>query len=163
MGLTKKSVVGMLAIGIVAAGMIVSRHAVAAPQAAGASGYHLIKKVKLGGTGSWDYLTVDQATHRVFISRATKVIVVDPTTEKILGEIPDTPGVHGIALAAEFNRGYTTNGRTSNSTIFDMTTLKKLGEAKTDKDPEMRKKAVFWLGQSHDPRVAQFLSDLINK
>ena len=136
MGLTKKSVVGMLAIGIVAAGMIVSRHAAAAPQAAGASGYHLIKKVKLGGTGGWDYLTVDQATHRVFISRGTKVIVVDPTTEKVLGEIPDTTGVHGIALAAEFNRGYTTNGRTSNSTIFDMTTLKKLGEAKTDKDPD---------------------------
>jgi DNA-binding beta-propeller fold protein YncE len=135
-GFVKKSVVGMLAIGIVAAGMIVSRHAVAAPQAAGASGYHLIKKVKLGGTGGWDYLTVDQATHRVFISRGTKVIVVDPTTEKVLGEIPDTPGVHGIALAAEFNRGYTTNGRTSNSTIFDMTTLKKLGEAKTDKDPD---------------------------
>jgi hypothetical protein len=135
-GLMKKSVVGMLAIGIVAAGMIVSRHVVAAPQAAGASGYHLIKKVKLGGTGGWDYLTVDQATHRVFISRGTKVIVVDPTTEKVLGEIPDTTGVHGIALAAEFNRGYTTNGRTSNSTIFDMTTLKKLGEAKTDKDPD---------------------------
>lgn len=126
----------MVAIGIVAAGMIVSRHATAAPQAAGASGYHLIKKVKLGGTGGWDYLTVDQATHRVFISRGTKVIVVDPTTEKVLGEIPDTQGVHGIALAAEFNRGYTTNGRTSNSTIFDMTTLKKLGEAKTDKDPD---------------------------
>ena len=132
----KKSAVGLVAIGIVAAGMIVSRHAAAAPQAAGASGYHLIKKVKLGGTGGWDYLTVDQATHRVFISRGTKVIVVDPTTEKVLGEIPDTQGVHGIALAAEFNRGYTTNGRTSNSTIFDMTTLTKLGEAKTDKDPD---------------------------
>jgi len=132
----KRSAVGLVAIGIVAAGMIVSRHATAAPQAAGASGYHLIKKVKLGGTGGWDYLTVDQATHRVFISRGTKVIVVDPTTEKVLGEIPDTQGVHGIALAAEFNRGYTTNGRTSNSTIFDMTTLKKLGEAKTEKDPD---------------------------
>ena len=132
----KKSAVGVAAIGIVAAGMIVSRHAAAAPQAAGASGYHLIKKIKLGGTGGWDYLTVDQATHRVFISRGTKVIVVDPTTEKVLGEIPDTQGVHGIALAAEFNRGYTTNGRASNSTIFDMSTLQKLGEAKTDKDPD---------------------------
>jgi len=132
----KKSVVGMLASGIVVAGLIVSRHAAAAPQAAGASGYHLIKKVKLDGTGGWDYLTVDQATHRVFISRGTKVIVVDPATEEIVGEIPDTPGVHGIALAAEFNRGYTTNGRASNSTIFDMTTLKKLGEVKTDKDPD---------------------------
>ena len=74
-----KTVVGILAIGIVAAGMIVSRHVAAAPQAAGPSGYHLIKKIKLGGTGGWDYLTVDQATHRVFISRGTKVIVVDPS------------------------------------------------------------------------------------
>jgi hypothetical protein len=131
----KKSALGVVVIGIVAAGIIVSRNAAAAPQT-GASGYHLIKKIKLGGTGGWDYLTVDQATHRVFISRGTKVIVVDPTTEKVVGEIPDTQGVHGIALATESNRGYTTNGRTSNSTIFDMTTLKKLGEAKTDKDPD---------------------------
>ena len=100
MGKIMKNLVGVAGIATLAAGLIASRHAVAAPQAAGASGYHLIKKVKLGGTGGWDYLTVDQATHRVFISRGTKVIVVDPVTEKILGEIPDTQGVHGIALAA---------------------------------------------------------------
>jgi DNA-binding beta-propeller fold protein YncE len=129
-------VAGLAGIAMLAGGLMASRHVEAAPQAAGASGYHLIKKVKLGGTGGWDYLTVDQATHRVFISRGTKVIVVDPATEKVLGEIPDTQGVHGIALAAEFSKGYTTNGRTSNSTIFDMTTLKPLGELKTDKDPD---------------------------
>lgn len=98
--------------------------------------YRLVKSVKLGGTGGWDYLTVDQDTHRVFISRGTHVIVVDPDQGKIIGDIPDTQGVHGIALAKEFNRGYTTNGRTQNSTIFDMTTLKVIGEAKTDKDPD---------------------------
>jgi DNA-binding beta-propeller fold protein YncE len=107
-----------------------------APQAAGPSGYHLVKTVKLGGTGGWDYLTVDQATHHLFISRGTHVIVVDPGQGKIIGDIPDTQGVHGIALAHEFNRGYTTNGRASTSTIFDLTTLKVLGEAKTDKDPD---------------------------
>jgi YVTN family beta-propeller protein len=107
-----------------------------AAQTAGPSGYHLVKSVKLGGTGGWDYLTVDQATHRLFISRGTHVIVVDPEQGKIIGDIPDTQGVHGIALAAEFNRGYTTNGRAANSTIFDMTSLKVLGEAKTDKDPD---------------------------
>jgi hypothetical protein len=107
----------------------------AAPQSVGASGYHLIKKVKLGGTGGWDYLEVDPATHRLFISRGTHVIVVDPDG-KLLADIPDTQGVHGIALADEFNKGFTTNGRASNSTIFDLTSLKATGTAKTDKDPD---------------------------
>jgi DNA-binding beta-propeller fold protein YncE len=107
-----------------------------AAQTPGSSGYHLVKSLKLGGAGGWDYLTVDQATHRIFISRGTHVIVVDPDQGKIIGDIPDTQGVHGIALASEFNRGYTTNGRTQTSTIFDMATLKVLGEAKTDKDPD---------------------------
>ncbi len=108
----------------------------AAAQSAGASGYHLIKKVKLGGAGGWDYLEVDPATHRLFISRGTHVIVVDPEQGKIIGDIPDTQGVHGIALADEFNKGFTTNGRTSDSTIFDLTSLKVIGNAKTDKDTD---------------------------
>jgi len=108
----------------------------AAPQAAGGSGYHLIKKVKLGGTGGWDYIEVDPATHRLFISRGTHVIVVDPDQGKIIGDIPDTQGVHGIAFANEFNKGFTTNGRTSDSTMFDLTSLKVLGNVKTDKDSD---------------------------
>jgi DNA-binding beta-propeller fold protein YncE len=111
-------------------------HLYAAPQSTGASGYHLAKKIKLGGTGGWDYLEVDPATHRLFISRGTHVIVVDPSEGKIIGDIPDTQGVHGIALADEFNKGFTTNGRTSDSTIFDLTSLKVLGTAKTDKDSD---------------------------
>lgn len=133
---SKKVLVGVAAIAAVVAGMTISRHAVAAPQAVGASGYHLIKKVKLGGTGGWDYLTVDQATHRVFISRGTKVIVVDPVTEKVLGEIPDMKRVHGIALAAEFSKGYITDGQAATATMFDMTTYKTLGQGKTDKDAD---------------------------
>ena len=132
----KKIVLRVAVLGILAAGMIVLRHAVAAPQAAGASGYHLIKKVKLGGTGGWDYLTVDQATHRLFISRGTKVIVVDPETEKVLGEIPDMKRVHGIALAAEFNKGFITDGQSATATVFDMKTLKTMGQAKTDEDAD---------------------------
>jgi DNA-binding beta-propeller fold protein YncE len=108
----------------------------AAAQAGGASGYHPIKKVKLGGAGGWDYLEVDPATHRLFITRATQVIVVDPEQGKIIGVIPDTQGVHGIAFAGEFNKGFTTNGRTSDSTIFDLTSLKVIGNTKTDKDTD---------------------------
>lgn len=108
----------------------------AAPQPTGPSGYHLVKKVKLGGPGGWDYLEVDPATHRLFISRGTHVIVVDPDQGKIIGDIPNTQGVHGIAMADEFNRGFTTNGGTSDSTIFDLTSLKVLRTTKTDKDSD---------------------------
>jgi DNA-binding beta-propeller fold protein YncE len=106
---------------------------VATAQSAGSSGYRLVKKVKLGGSGGWDYLEVDPATHRLFISRGTHVIVVDPDQGKIIGDIPDTQGVHGIALADEFSKGFTTNGHTGDSTIFDLTSLKALGNVKTDK------------------------------
>jgi DNA-binding beta-propeller fold protein YncE len=105
-------------------------------QTAGASGYHLEKKVKLGGSGGWDYLEVDPATHRVFISRATHVVVYDPAQDKVVGDIPDTQGVHGIALADEFNKGFTTNGRATTATMFDLTSLKALSTIKTDKDPD---------------------------
>lgn len=108
----------------------------AGPQSPGPSGYHLVKKVKLGGTGGWDYLEVDPATHRLFISRGTHVVVVDPDQGKIVGDIPDTQGVHGIAIANEFNKGFTTNGRTADSTIFDLASLKALGNVKTDKDSD---------------------------
>jgi DNA-binding beta-propeller fold protein YncE len=107
-----------------------------AGQSAGPSGYHLAKKVKLGGTGGWDYLEVDPATHRLFISRGTHVIVVDPEQGKVVGDIPDTQGVHGIAIANEFNKGFTTNGRTGDSTMFELNSLKTLGNVKTDKDSD---------------------------
>lgn len=104
--------------------------------AKGKSGYHLIKKVKLGGEGGWDYLTVDAAGRRLFISRGTHVMVVDADSGKVLGDIPNTAGVHGIALVPEMNKGFTSNGRAETATIFDIKTLKTLGEAKTDKDPD---------------------------
>jgi DNA-binding beta-propeller fold protein YncE len=113
-----------------------SSRSIPPPQNSSSSGYHLVKKVKLGGTGGWDYLEVDPATHRLFISRGTHVIVVDPDQGKIVGDIPDTQGVHGIALADEFNKGFTTNGRTADSTMFDLASLKALGNIKTDKDSD---------------------------
>ncbi|MGA8035898.1 MAG: hypothetical protein WA823_14435 [Candidatus Acidiferrales bacterium] len=102
----------------------------------GASGYHVEKKLKIGGAGGWDYLEVDPATHRVFISRGTHVIVFDPATEKVVGDIPDTDGVHGIAIAGDLNKGFTSNGRSSSATIFELGSLKLLGSAKTSKGPD---------------------------
>lgn len=104
--------------------------------AAGKSGYHLIKKVKLGGEGGWDYLTVDPASRRLFITRGTHVMVVDADEGKTLGDIPNTSGVHGVALVPEMNKGFTSNGKAATSTIFDLKTLKALGDAKTDEDAD---------------------------
>src|SRR3974390_1749291 len=78
--------------------------------AAGAD-YKVVATWKLGGDGGWDYLTADSDGHRLFIARATRVMVIDTTSGKQIGEIPDTPGVHGVALDAEIGRGFTSNGR----------------------------------------------------
>jgi DNA-binding beta-propeller fold protein YncE len=132
--MTQNGVRGFASLALLLSFTLHTSHLYAAPQSTETSGYHLAKKIKLGGIGGWDYLETDPATLRLFISRANHVIVVDPAEGKIVGDIPDTQGVHGIALADEFNKGFTTNGRTSDSTIFDLTSLKVLGNAKTDKD-----------------------------
>jgi DNA-binding beta-propeller fold protein YncE len=99
-------------------------------------GYHVIKKLQLGGEGAWDYLTVDNAARRLYISRGSHVMVLDIDTDKVTGDIPDTPGVHGIALAPELNRGFISNGQANTSTIFDLRTLKVLGQVKTGENPD---------------------------
>ena len=98
--------------------------------------YHLLRKVVLGGEGFWDYLTCDGAARRVYISRGTHVMVVDADRYAVIGDIPGTEGVHGIALAPEFGRGFTSNGRTNTVTIFDLRTLKVLGTASTGDGPD---------------------------
>jgi YVTN family beta-propeller protein len=107
-----------------------------AAQAPGLSGYHLLKKIKLGGEGFWDYLAFDSPTRRLFISRGTKVIVLDVDTEKVVGEIPDTAGVHGIALAAASGNGFTSNGQAGTISIFDLKTLQVIGHAQAGMNPD---------------------------
>ena len=110
--------------------------ATVARTAAGPSGYHLLKKISVGDEGGWDYLTFESATRRLFISRATKVIVLDVDSGKTVGEIPDTQGVHGIALAPEFGRGFTSNGGAGTMTIFDLKTLAITGSARAGANPD---------------------------
>jgi YVTN family beta-propeller protein len=100
------------------------------------SGYHLLKKVPLGGEGGWDYLAFDSPTRRLFISRGTKVMVLNVDTGTVSGEIPNTDGVHGIAFAPEFDRGFTSNGRANTVTIFDLQSLQIIGSAKTGMNPD---------------------------
>ena len=93
----------------------------AASAVLGAAGntYRLVKEIQIGGEGGWDYVIVDASTHRAYVSHATKIIVADTETGQIVGEIPDTPGVHGFAIASDLGRGFTSNGRASTSTIVD--------------------------------------------
>lgn len=93
------------------------------------TGWKILKEIKIGGEGGWDYLTMDSSARRLYVSHATHVVVVDPDAGKVVGDIPDTPGVHGIALAPNLNRGFVSNGRGNNVTIFDMKTLKPVGMA----------------------------------
>jgi len=100
------------------------------------TGYHVINTLHLGGEGGWDYLTIDKASRKLFISRSTHVMVVDLDTEKVVGDIADTPGVHGIAVAPQLNRGFTSNGRANTATIFDLKSLKVIGQVKTGENPD---------------------------
>jgi DNA-binding beta-propeller fold protein YncE len=86
-------------------------------------GYRLAPTIPIGGEGGWDYLTVDTTAHRLYVSHATRVEVIDTQNNTVVGAIPDTPGVHGIALAPEFGRGFTSNGRAGTVTVFDLKTL----------------------------------------
>lgn len=102
----------------------------AAAFAAPAAGYQVSHKFVIGGDGGWDYISLDPAGKRLFISRATRVQVMDTADGKLLGEIPDTQGVHGIALAPDLGKGYTSNGREDTVTVFDLKSLKTLTKIK---------------------------------
>src|SRR5207249_5920855 len=103
---------------------------------AAATGYHVLKEIKIGGEGGWDYLTIDSAARRLYVSHATHTVVIDPDAGKVVGDIPDTQGVHGIAIAPELNRGFTSNGRANNVTIFDLKTFKAIGQVATGENPD---------------------------
>ena len=92
------------------------------------SGMQVLQQWKIGGAGGWDYLTADSA-HRLFLSRGTQVDVVDTQSGRILGTIANTQGVHGIALAPDLHRGFTSNGRSDSVTAFDLDSLKTIQEA----------------------------------
>jgi DNA-binding beta-propeller fold protein YncE len=103
---------------------------------AAGTGYHILNEIKIGGEGGWDYLTVDSAARRLYVSHATHVVVVDIDKHTVVGDIPDTPGVHGIALAPELGKGFISNGRGNNITIFDMKTLKTTGTVTAEMNPD---------------------------
>jgi len=121
------------------------------------AGYHVSRKVTIGGEGGWDYLVVDTTTQRLFVSRGTHVMVLDLARDSVVGDIPNTAGVHGVALVPELNKGFTSNGRDSSVTVFDYRTLAttatiKIPGANPDAilyEPTTRRVFTF-NGRSHD-------------
>jgi YVTN family beta-propeller protein len=134
----RKTVTLLASLGVLALAAILfsGSFSSAAGQTPGPSGYHVIKTVPLGGEGFWDYLTVDSEARRLYISHGTHVQVMDIDAYAIVGDIPDTQGVHGIALAPELGRGFTSNGRANTVTIFDLKTLKVIGTVNTGTNPD---------------------------
>ena len=108
----------------------------AAQSKTGSSGYRVTKTITLGGDEGWDYVTVDSNARRIYVSHGSHVVVLDADSGVVAGEIPDTQGVHGIAVASDLGRGFTSNGRANTVTIFELKTLAALGTVKAGKNPD---------------------------
>jgi len=127
------TILGSLSVAAILCAGMLSRAASPVP---GSSGYHLIKSVPVPGDEFWDYLNVDPHARRVYISHGSHVVVMNADTYAIEGDIPDTQGVHGIALAPDLGRGFVSAGRANTAVIFDIKSLKTLGTVKTDANPD---------------------------
>lgn len=145
-----------IALFVILACVGITRIPNACAQSSSPSGYHVVKTIPLPGEGFWDYVTVDSDARRIYISHSPKVLVLDADSFKLVGEIPDTDGVHGIAVAPELGRGFTSNGRSANSTIFDLKTLKTIGTVNTGQNPDaiayepVTKRVFTFNGRSND-------------
>jgi YVTN family beta-propeller protein len=104
--------------------------------ASAADQYSLLQEIKIGGTGGWDYLSVDSAAHRLYVSHSTQIEVVDLEKGTVIGTIADTPGVHGFAIASGLKRGFSTNGNEARSSMVDLTTMKTIAKIETGNGPD---------------------------
>jgi YVTN family beta-propeller protein len=98
--------------------------------------YRFVKEIAIGGEGGWDYLSVDPAAHRLFVSHGNRIVVIDTQQDTIAGEIADTPGVHGLTLASDLGRGLVANGGDNTVSIVDLATLKTIRKVSTGADPD---------------------------
>jgi YVTN family beta-propeller protein len=98
--------------------------------------YQVTKKIPIPGQGGWDYLTIDEAARRLYVSHETQVEVLDVDSQAIVGRVLNTPGVHGIAIAADLGRGFVSNGLASTVKIFDLKTLQPITDVPTGKKPD---------------------------
>lgn len=101
-----------------------------------AAPYHLLREIAIGGEGGWDYLSLDGSARRLYVTHASKVVVLDLDRDAVAGEITDTPGVHGFALAPELHRGFASNGRENKVSVVDLETLKTLAKVEVGQNPD---------------------------
>ena len=102
----------------------------------GKDAYRFLSEIPIGGEGGWDILTIDSAASRLYVSHATKVVVVDLNTNSVTGEIADTPGVHAFLAVPEVQRGFSSNGKESKSSVVDLITLKTTSKFNTGSNPD---------------------------
>lgn len=130
-----------------------------AARAAAGGGYKVTGTIPVAGEGGWDYLVVDQDARRLYLSHATHVVVFDVDSHAVVGDIPDTQGVHGIAVATDLGRGFVSNGRANSVTIFDLKTLKTLDTVPAGTNPDailyepVNKRVFAFNGRSKDATV----------
>lgn len=98
--------------------------------------YHFLKEIPVGGEGGWDYLSIDESARRLYVSHQTKVVVIDLEKEVVVGEITNTPGVHGLAPAPDLGRGFASNGQENKASIVDLQTLQTLSKVDTGRNPD---------------------------
>jgi YVTN family beta-propeller protein len=98
--------------------------------------YQFVTEIPIGGEGGWDILTIDSAVSRLYLSHATKVVVVDLNKNAVVGEVADTPGVHAFVAVPEVQRGFSSNGKESKSSVVDLTTLKTTSKINTGSNPD---------------------------
>src|SRR6267143_137092 len=108
-----------------------------APSAAASkTGYHVTNKYTIGGDAGWDYIVVDSDNRRLYVTHYQKIEVLNADTGKSIGQITQTPGVHGIALVKSQGKGYTSNGKADTVSVIDLNTLKHVAEIKAGKKPD---------------------------
>jgi DNA-binding beta-propeller fold protein YncE len=100
------------------------------------TGYRVETRYPVPGNGGFDYVTIDSAARRLYLSHGTQVDVINPDNGQLIGTIADTPGVHGVALAPEFKHGFTSNGRENKVSMFDPTTLQLINKIDVGKGPD---------------------------
>jgi hypothetical protein len=98
--------------------------------------YHYVQEIPIAGDTGWDYLSIDAEARRLYITHGTHIVVVDLDTESVVGDIPDTPGVHGFAIAHDLGKGFSSNGGESKVSVVDLKSLATLAKVATDEGPD---------------------------
>jgi DNA-binding beta-propeller fold protein YncE len=110
--------------------------AITLPSEAASEVYKFLNEIPIGGEGGWDYLSIDSGAHRLYVTHGTKIVVVDLEKNAVTGEIADTPGVHGFAIAPNLGRGFASDGKENKASIVDLKTLATVLKVDTGENPD---------------------------